>query len=213
MEVFSTCLNQNNDDYEKLWSSLGSIAKAHNASLPEKSSSLAWRKAIDKYDGTSLSGNLKYSSKAETPIFEFSLNPLRSERSYRLSRQFGGDRFFAIEMPGISTESFPAYLKSYAMALREDIIGWLVNTEHRFLGRTWRAFYVKPEPRKNRGSAKGSIDSKFRVYFFASESNNDFDDFVKWFLPFKHNLNQPCLKFFARLGLGAYAVFCFLDES
>lgn len=213
IDEFAGCLNETLASYGDLWSRLTSIATANDAALPERSSQIAWRKALNNYEGVSLSCSLTFSPKAKTPVFECNLNPLRSERSYRLSREFGGDRFFTVDMPGISQENLPNYLnpnQSTAAAIREGIIDWLVNVGVKILGKTWRAFFVKPvEPKKakQQGDRSKSNDMKFRVYLFAGDED-DFARFLNWFLPFKTNQDKRCLKFFARLGLGAITPLC-----
>ena len=205
LEDFKDCLSHKVDDYEQLWSLLSSVAKPHESTMPEKSSYSAWTKATNRFEGVSFTGNLKFSEKAKTPIFEFGLNPLRNERSHRLSREFGGDRFCTIDMPGIAQENLPKYLKhsqSVAATVKERIIDWLVDAKIKFLGRIWRAFYVKSEKKEVRQASKEKLnETKHRVYLFGG-NEVEFTNFLTWFLPFKNNETQLCLKFFARLGLG-----------
>lgn len=207
IDDFRSCINQTFDDYDNLWTSLSSVAKAHNAPMPERSSRSAWTKASNNFEGVSLTANLQFSKKAKNSIFECSLNPLRIEPSYRLSREFGGDSFCVIGMPGISPENLPGYLKpspSTAIAVRGGIIDWLANTDIKFLGKSWRAFYVKSEDSKKkarRANQSKFNEIKYRVYLFAGNGVG-FTQFLTWFLPFKTNGKQSSLKFFARLNLG-----------
>lgn len=206
IDEFVGCLNETTEDYEDLWSRLASIVTANDAALPERSSQIAWRKATDDYQGVSLSCSLKFSPKAKTPVFECNLNPLRREHSYRLSREFGGDRFLTIDMPPISHESLPQYLKpnqSTAATIREGIVDWLVDVGVNMLGKIWRAFFVKKVELKK----EGRREILFRVYLFAG-NEAEFAHFLNWFLPFKTNQDQRCLKFFSRLNLGATIPLC-----
>lgn len=211
---------RNVEDYDLFWTSLCSNIRKVGKVPPESSSKDAWKKAGDSFDGVVLTGDLTYLEQRGSSVFDFRLKPLKIERSYRLSRRFGSDRFFILGMPGLAAENLPSYLKSEAASIRRGIIHWLVNSEHRFLGRVWRAFYVKPPPTNRvRKNDQGSFNEiKHRVYFFAVDGH-DFSprinpsspkrheamtvkDLLEWFMPTAVNLEQPCLKFFARLALG-----------
>lgn len=222
IDIFSCCLTENFDEYEKLWSSLGSVVSTHNAILPERCSLHAWEKARKGFENVCLTGDLKFPDHADSSIFQFSLKPLKVEQSYRLARKFGGDRFCAIGMPGI--EKLPPYLKIHPAIMRARIVDLLTHTDISFLGRRWRAFYLKPDSaKKPRSNSQNSFnETRYRVYFFArdgdgfqregAESKQDggnhrhskmeIEEMLNWFMPFKNNLNQPCLKLFARLALG-----------
>lgn len=223
LEVFSTCLNEAHEIYDELWRLLRSIVRAHGMSLPERSSLTAWEKATANYDGVSLTGELQYAEQPGGPIFDFSLKPMKVEKSYRLARRFGGDRFCAIGMPGLSSENLPGYLKPNHSAVRESIIKRLVDTEFCFLGRIWRAFYLKPDRKKPRGRKQNSFNEpKFRIYFFAQDGHGfgnqpltgeadprrnfhspmSIANLIDWFMPAEQNRDQYCLKFFTRLALG-----------
>ena len=219
---FWVSLKSTFESYDNLWSSLSSIAKAHKAHIPERSSLAAWDRAGSNFEGVALTGKLGLLDQQKGPCFEFHLNPLKLEPSYRLSRQFGSDRFCVLGMPGLGPEGLPSYLKQYHTSARETITTWLVETDHHFLGRTWRAFYMKPDASKKKSMRNSMKDSRYRIYLFAEngvgfrdrERRGEVDprlldrprtpvkDLIEWFMPFKANLNQPSLKFFARLALG-----------
>lgn len=210
------------ESYDSLWSSLISIVEAHRAQIPERSSLAAWDRAGSKFEGVALTGKLVFLDQQKGPCFDFHLNTLRLEPSYRLSRRFGSDRFCVLGMPGLGPEGLPSYLKQYHTSARETITNWLVGTDHKFLGRTWRTFYTKPDASKKKGIRNSMKDSRYRIYLFAEdgigfrdgERRGEADprlldrprrsvrDMIEWFMPFKANLNQPSLKFFARLALG-----------
>lgn len=225
IDHFSSCLIEKIDEYEKLWSSLVSVAAIHNVIPPERSSLRAWEKAQKNFENVSLTGDLKYSDHANGSIFQLSLKPLKVEKSYRLARKFGGDRFCILGMPRI--ERLPAFLKINPAIMRARIVNLLTCHDISFLGRRWRAFYLKRDfGKKTRSSPQSSLDDiKYRVYFFARDGDGfrkegaeseeagsshhckmEVGEMLNWFMPFKHNLKQPCLKFFARLALGLVAV-------
>ena len=192
--------------------------------MPERSSPTAWDRAGKDFQGVAITGKFNVLDQQKGGLFEFSLNPLKAEPTYRLSRQFGSDRFAVFGIPGLDHDGLPNYLKSSDGPAREAIINWLKESDHHFLGRTWRAFFSKPEVSKKRQKALKSQDNKtrFRVYFFAENGpgfrqgprrgepdprlldrpSMSVTDTVEWFMPAKVNEDQYCLKFYARLSLG-----------
>ena len=191
--------------------------------LPERSSLRAWGKAEGDFRNVSLSGELRFVDQAGGPLFEFGLRPLKTDASYRLARKFGGDRIFILSLPGLDTEDLPKYLRPCSAMVRETIIRWVVDYDHYFAGRRWRAFYAKPEVNKKsgRGMPKKPNEPKYRIFMFA-EDGNDFrraevkgevdprnpahtpisiSGMINWFMPAAKNRDKQCLKFFARLAL------------
>ncbi len=226
LKSFANGLKQHSQGYKDLWSSLTSVARSTGFPLPERSSSIAWAKAGENFERVSLSGRLKFTDQTNGPVFDLTLNPLKIDSSYRLARRFGHDRFCVIGIPSIGPEGLPSSLKpnnAAALVVREAIIKWLVQRAHLFLGRTWRAFFVKPEGRKTKKGIKSSPnDIRFRIYFFAEDGagfrcepvKGEVDprmpnhapmsvkELVEWFMASKNNADQPALKFFSRLALG-----------
>ncbi len=219
IDLFSSCISESINEYEKLWSSLASVATSLNAILPEKSSLRAWEKAQNNFENVCLAGDLKFPDHASSSIFHLSLKPLKVEQSFRLARKFGGDRFCILSIPGM--EKVPPYLKMEPAIVRARIVDLLAQTDISFLGRRWRAFYLKPDSgKKNRQNFLN--DTKYRVYLFARDGDGfrreeakseqdmgnqnhikmELGDMLNWFMPFKNNLDQSCLKLFARLALG-----------
>lgn len=207
-----------------MWSALRQVFKDARAQLPEKSNSVAWDRADQKYEGVAFSGRLTFSEQPDGPIFDFRLNPLKLESSYRLSRKFGSDRFCVITLPGLGSDDMPTHLRSDHVVIRDYIIRSLANSEHYFLGRKWRVFFTKPSaPKKRMKLSRGVFnDAKYRAYFFAvdgagfrSEGHTGEQDprrpphqrmtveqLIQWFMPLKLNQQQLSLKLFARLTLG-----------
>ncbi|KAL8817310.1 MAG: hypothetical protein Q9223_003832 [Gallowayella weberi] len=231
LEAFSQSMNQTYDDYDALWSKLTAVAKERDSALPGRSSLVAWKQSEESFKGVALTGSLKFIEQPGNQLFEFRLNPLKIERTYRLARQFGYSRFFVLSIPSLDTKNLPLHVRGDPKA-REVIVNWLVKSEHSFLGRRWRAFYVKPEDRKaGTTSPVGLNHSKFRVYLFA-ESGNDFQvhhkdgerdprisnhqpkqrsELIEWLMPAKVNREQRALKFFSRLAIGQLTILCSLQ--
>ena len=191
--------------------------------MPERSNVVAWKRAETSYDCVSLSGGLKFAERADQHLLDFHLNPMKLESSYRLSRKFGGDRFCVMSVPGFEASDLPKQLKGSQEKVRAALVKWFVSTELQFLGRKWRAFYVKTDSRKKKKTAfKGQKSSKpgFRVFLFA-ENGKDFSKgatgehdprkvhhqpmtvsaMIEWFMSAKENLDQTCLKLYSRLAL------------
>ena len=224
---FLTSFKSTFESYDSLWSSLSSIAKEHGARIPERSSLAAWDRAGLQFEGVSLTGQLRLLNPQKGPYFEFLLHPLKLDPAYRLSRQFGSDRFCVLTWPGLGPESLPQYPGQDRASAREAIINWLVDTDHRFLGRTWRVFYAKPNDARKKGTKTNVRDNPYRIYLFAedgvgfrdTERRGEADmrlldrpritigEMIEWFMPFKANMDQPSLKFFARLALGLTQTF------
>ncbi|KAL8973519.1 MAG: hypothetical protein Q9197_002229 [Variospora fuerteventurae] len=217
------------DSYETLWMSMATVAKTYPAALPEKCSPAVWKRSEQGFKGVALTGSLKFLDQPGDRVFDFQIHPLKIEPTYRLARKFGYDRFFILRIPSIDTNDLPCHLQSDSDA-REAILEWLLHTEHSFLGRKWRAFYVKPESNRKPG-----VGSFYRVYLFA-ESGRDFQaverpsavqaaprlgvatgseqdprmfnhlsmtrgELIEWFMPARANREQRALKFFSRLAL------------
>lgn len=211
------------DEYNSLWASLSTLASKLKITLPERSSIRAWSKAQGDFRGVSLSGELDFVEQAGGAIFDFSLRPFKADASYRLARKFGGDRIFTLSIPGLDADDLPKYLRSSSPIVRKAIIDWIVDSDHYFLGRKWRAFFVRPEPHKKSGR-RASINKsqpRFRIFMFAEDSDDflqkqtegeidprnsrhtrtSVKDMINWFMPAVHNSDQRVLKFFSRLAL------------
>lgn len=221
MATFEDCLQSRIDDYEILWSRLTESTKLHGKAMPERSNLRAWKRAETKFEGVALTGSLTYNEKAGAPLLKFGLGPLKLDSSYRLSRQFGGDRFCVLSIPGIDSGDLPQHLKAAHSQVRSTLVKWLVDEEHNFLGRKWRAFFVKPNQNKKSARSNKKLKAGYRIFFFA-EDGDDFShreatgeldprktnhapttrkSMLDWFIPAEPNAQQTVLKFFARLAL------------
>lgn len=191
--------------------------------LPDPSSSTAWTSALHScFDGENavvFSGKLVKSDNADQ--FEFKMNPMTMDRSYRLQRRFGADRFLEITISIRHINNI------------ERFVSWLSNQQHYFLGRHWFPFFVKDVSRKSKvtsdsnGRKTHQTDQKLRVYFFASGGDSfrkgEFpapdagcqphtrttvarSDFLQWAIGLEKNREQPICKLFSRLSLSMSSV-------
>jgi hypothetical protein len=215
-------------EYDKIWSWLEKTDQLQNKNLPERSNAKAWELAGGQFENVVLTGELLFSNSRRNPlsasnndpIFSFQLNPLRVESSCRLFRRFGNDRFIVIDLPVMS--SLPARWGVDKNVFREGLLNWLVKGSHEFLGREWKAFYLKHNRRKRNIKRDLSATNTWSVYFFAVDgcdfreemkppikgeavgehSRMELGEMLEWFMPFIPNRKKTCCKAFARLQLG-----------
>ena len=221
----SECLTENFESYDKLWTALTcAVAKINDKPLPERSSLVAWDRALDNWEDVAIAGKLKFLDHRDGPVFEFCLRPLKVESSYRLARKYGHDRFCTMLGPSLNRDSFPSYLKQSHITARKTILKWLVETEHTFLRRTWRALFVKSEATRKaqKGTRNDHNDARYRITLFA-EDGVDFrhgdargeidtrrpthscftiEQVLEWFMSSSMNSDQLALKLFSRLAMG-----------
>ncbi|MCJ1401803.1 hypothetical protein MMC11_005020 [Xylographa trunciseda] len=224
ISTLPTCSSNAADGYDDFWSAITSM-NTGVVVMPEKSNLEAWSRAEKDPEDVVFAGDLKFSNDIRAPMFQLQLKPLKTDRSYRLARKFGGDRFFILGIPGLTERELPSYLRSGAGSVRSAIISWLLETEHHFLDRTWRAFFVKPQQtstkvRKAKISSFNSI--RHRIYLFAVDGRGfkrrsrltrsssategghvamTVQELLEWIIPFEQNADQSCLKLFARISL------------
>ena len=194
--------------------------------LPERSSADVWAKAEEMAPGLMLTGDLIFNKDRGAPLFRFLLKPMKAERSSRLTRKWGTDRFLVLGLPGLLSSDLPECLRKDVPAVRDVIVRWLCTSEHCILGRTWKAFYVKPRQKSTksrRDTSPVSGEVMHRVYLFAVDgfglksrqnslgrglttidpnASTTVKDMLDWFMPANMNKHQTVLKLFARIALG-----------
>ncbi|KAL1851117.1 hypothetical protein Plec18170_006441 [Paecilomyces lecythidis] len=215
--------------YDDLWRWIENHGQRFGKALPEKSSPSAWDSAVDQFthpekhsEVTVFSGSLSWCDPREQGILKLKLNPLRVEKGCRFHRHFGSDRFLTLTIPGPSRPPNHLSLRSRPSLLRESIVKWLTQNDHRCLGRTWRPFYV--EEVKHTKKQNGEL--KFRVEFFAVDGIDfkhnrrkaptlapagqrsdehtpmSIDSLLEWHIPRLSNIDQSDCKLFQRISLG-----------
>ncbi|KAI9878540.1 MAG: hypothetical protein M1830_000594 [Pleopsidium flavum] len=211
-------------DYDELWRCLVQLARAREKSPPERSDPKAWLQAGRNFENVTLTGDLQFCTNSEGPVFQLQLKPMKMEMSCRLFRRFGNDRFLVIGLPGLEEKNLPKHLHKDWELTRQKVIAWLAQEEHSYLGRIWKAFYVKAKSERKRkvvDSQYGEI--RHLVYFFATdgcdfESSNqrsarrdeainthapmDISELWDWFCPREQNKKQTYCKMFSRMALG-----------
>ena len=156
-------------NWESLCQAVRETAREVNTPAPLPSSSLAWAAASGSFQDSQgqtviLSGSLTWADAKKKNIFEFQLKPLRLEKSCRLHRRFGADRFLVVSMPYFTR--LPTHLrnksKSDGVSYSKQISNWLAQSTHRICGREWRSFFLEADKKKSKDHQKG-----LKVYLFA----------------------------------------------
>ncbi|KAG8529683.1 uncharacterized protein KY384_005164 [Bacidia gigantensis] len=222
LHAFGPDLQKEISDYPIFWALMAKVVKAQGASMPEKSSLLAWEAAGQQSDRLALSGKLRFNKDIKGPLLSFKLNAFRMEPSCRVVREFGSGRFCTVSFPGFMRASLPEELSKDAETSKSALIQWLVETKHRLLGRTWRAFFPKEDGAASKKKGLQSFsDDRFKIYMFAEDGqgfrtgplNGELDPrlpnhemlsvekLLDWFMHAKTNRDHAALKLFSRLQL------------
>ena len=162
-------------NYDILWNVLRRIPELEGKMFPERVSKEAWAACHSglgsDYRGVNMSGSLKYRSSADGPLFRFTLSPLKLEKTHRLSRRFGCDRFLEIDIPSLSGRGVPKLLQTLGPKGKTIVIEWLGET-HCLLSRVWTRFYTKPRDQQNKSHQSVEVPLSDRIYFFAVDGND-----------------------------------------
>lgn len=199
-------------------------ARAKEIAPPEKCNPDTWLEAGRNFENVALTGDLQFCPSKKSSIFELQLKPMKAEMSCRMFRRFGNDRFLVIGLPSLEEKHFPKHLQKDGNALRKRIIAALIEQEHSYFGRVWKAFYVKAKSDKKKKSTDTQYgEVKHLVYFFAingrdfrfpgerppakhepidSHSPMDIPDLWDWFCPRERNKEMTYCKMFSRMALG-----------
>ncbi|KAK4188591.1 putative RNA dependent RNA polymerase [Podospora australis] len=181
----------------------------------EKPAAEVWKAALSpswesKNNTVVLSISLEFNPDPSGPLFEVNMRPLRFDKSCRLTRHFGGDRFFEVLFPSPTAQGAPPVFKDGGA---DQVIDWLTATPHPLVGRQWRAFFAKdagfrkPPKDYHLGTEQKPV-FKERIHFFAESGENirrlPVSKMLDWLLGLSKpkNQKQPHLKLFSRIQLG-----------
>jgi hypothetical protein len=201
------------NDYQQFRSWLSKLPMLKDKVLPESSKEDAWVAAGEDFKDVPLTGQWTFVEE----VLTFWLKPLKIERSHRFGRRFGNDRFLAIGVPFSNDSSFPKLFKDNLKNTRREIMQFLGESDHKILGRTWKAFFLK-----DNSEAANSRPSS-TMYFFAIDGEDflrrqpglsppaegvsahspmSLSTLLDWFIPFEQNLDLLSCKAFSRISLG-----------
>jgi hypothetical protein len=153
-------LPSNLEDQDTLHAFFKDFPPLKGLPLPERCPSEVWAAALNGYRRGShavvFAGSLQVTS-GGSPL-QLQLAPLKLDRSHRLGRRWGHDRFLEIIVP------------QFASCHQKVIYDWLVDSAHPLLGRNWMPFHTKPKDRvrKQGGSRENSKEAAVRMFFFAT---------------------------------------------
>lgn len=220
------------EEYDSLWCFLRRLPILKGHSFPERTSQQAWAACQDGFvhgsRGVAMTGSLRYQVAGSTgPLFTFQLEPLRLEKTYRLRRRFGNDRFLEIDIPNLTGWRVPKTLRDCPSG-KSVVIDWLFKDMHPVFGRFWMPFCTKPKEGRERKAENAEELSELdtgvahRTYFFAvhgigfgdhrgtprdsetveTRSAMSIQSLLNWIRPTWENKDQSYLKLFARTTLG-----------
>jgi hypothetical protein len=198
MDVFTDC-----SDSEAFWSFIDNNPDVPHVKLRE--SGRVWKASKRQYDGYTFKGNITLNTGHKGPLLCLKLLPVQADKSCRLQRMFGSDRFLYLNAP-LFNSSKSARLNTDGMQqIQNQWQKWLL-TEHSFLGRSWRVFHVEDLKRGKNIRFKDVVHDK-RIVLFATggcgiEQPFSIGSMLDQFLPFATNLFQGFCKAFARYDLG-----------
>lgn len=232
LEHFDGRITSDLHNYNNLWTFLKGLRVLRDKPFPERCSAEIWKYAMDGEYGPHIpvfAGSLSFTSSSSLkPLFKFRLEPLKLEKSHRLDRRFGSDRFLEICIPQITDSKAPDAVSRIRKQIRDErwramICDWLVDAAHPLLGRSWKPFFVKSTEKKSRRRQAGDDGpgSGHRLYFFAVDgigfvndptliSNPDpknghavmtVNHLLERIRPTRKNVHQSYLKLFSRTSL------------
>lgn len=169
-------------DQYRLRSTLAQVDQFRDKIFPQENSPDAWKLGLSTFQtrdvAVNMQAELQLNAAAEGPLYFVKLLPLafskRQDRSHRLMRRFGGDRFMEVVIPCPTTQ-FRNEGRSTDTSIADKVIRWLVTKQHYFLGRRWAAFSVR-DAKKSKSKTKGlssppKILPHYRVFFFACDGD------------------------------------------
>ncbi|KAF2120209.1 RNA dependent RNA polymerase-domain-containing protein, partial [Lophiotrema nucula] len=190
-------------NYDTFRTLIKSYTKSRKANLNEPRG--LWLSQDKDFDGYTFKGRIVFNSGRSGRVFGLELLPVQSDRSCRLQRKFGADRFLYLTLPsfesGLETSG---YNQVELKQIEDQFKEWFV-TPHKFLGRTWGAFHYE-SIKKKKGARKADANADKRVILFAIEGIGidkpcSVGELLNWHLPLDRNRSQTFCKAFARIDL------------
>ena len=190
-------------DPEAFWSFIEKHDKIAHVKLREHRR--LWQAAKRNFDGYTFKGHMTFSLKDTGPIIYTTLLPIQADKSCRLQRMFGSDRFLYLNTPVFNSSKTNRFNADQVQQIRSQWQAWLLK-EHSFSGRKWRVFYVGELKRGKTIRHKESIHDK-RIVLFATEGCGidrpySVGQMLHRFMAFEANGNQRVCKLFVRIELG-----------
>ncbi|EMD58693.1 hypothetical protein COCSADRAFT_194603 [Bipolaris sorokiniana ND90Pr] len=207
-------------DPQTFWHSIDCHFKSLGRSIVKsRDPNHLWQAVNREMDGFTFKGKLTFSSRRAESIMCLKLLPIQEEKSCRLQRMFGSDRFLYLDLPEFNSSKIDGFTNDDMVKIRKKWQEWLL-TEHSFLGRKWRVFHVDTIKRKHKSHREDMLHDK-RIILFATEGAGIEQPYtvggmLNKFLPVDLNKNQNFCKAFARIDLGlsrTTPTLCFSTEQ
>lgn len=190
------------------WAATGSVPDPEKYSSASRSGDRLWQSAQSSkrpFEGYTFKGQISFSSKRVGPVFSFQPSPIQPDKSCRLQRKFGSDRFLYLTAPILESKSLVRFNTTEMEQIRQRWSEWL-HKEHTFLGRKWRVFHLEPIKTNKAKTRQREATHDKRLVLFATNGIGidqpvSVGAMLDWFLPFSGNAHQSFCKIFARFDL------------
>ncbi|ORY13850.1 RNA dependent RNA polymerase-domain-containing protein [Clohesyomyces aquaticus] len=193
-------------DYDNFWHTVKTHPNCVNTIIHDPKR--AWSTIKKGLDGYTFKGRVVLNNRRSGPVFTMELLPLAADKSCRLQRKFGTDRFLYLTFPSLNSKTkSERFRRDDLVQIQEQFKLWF-KTEHSFLGRKWRAFHLEPIKKGKMASRDSNQNgNNNRIVLFATEGQDieeplSLGGMMDWFFPFALNKNQSFCKAFARFDLG-----------
>jgi hypothetical protein len=191
-------------DPDAFWEFIANNPKTSQVKLRE--SSRVWQAAKRDFDGYTFKGNITLNTGFKGPLLCFKLLPVHADKSCRLQRMFGSDRFLYLQSPKFDSSKTGLLNAEQMQQVQQCQWQEWQLAEHFFLGRKWRVFHIEDLKRGKTTRRKDVVHDK-RIVLFATEGCGierpcSIGSMLNQFLPFAANKNQGFCKAFARIDLG-----------
>ncbi|KAJ6287352.1 RNA dependent RNA polymerase-domain-containing protein [Bipolaris maydis] len=193
-------------DPQTFWHSIDCYFKSlGRPTVKSRETNRLWQAVNREMDGFTFKGKLTFSSRRTGSIMCLRLLPIQEEKSCRLQRMFGSDRFLYLDLPEFNSSKIDGFTKDDIVKIRKKWQEWLL-TEHSFLGRKWRVFHVDNIKRKHKSHQDDMLHDK-KIVLSATEGTGieqpyTVGEMLNKFLPMDLNKEQSFCKAFARIDLG-----------
>ncbi|USP80322.1 hypothetical protein yc1106_07596 [Curvularia clavata] len=177
------------------------LQRLRKPAVKSRYSSHLWQAEKQQFDGYTFKANITLNSKQTGPPLYLNSLTVQRDKSCRLQRMFGSDRFLYVRSPNFASSKCRRFVQEQKKQIQKQWEKWL-HKEHTFLGRKWRVFHVENLKKVNKDA-----EHDMRIVLFATEGA-DIDQpytigqMLNKFLPMRLNHKQLLCKVFARIDLG-----------
>ncbi|RAR14531.1 rna-directed rna polymerase 2 [Stemphylium lycopersici] len=191
---------------EAFWDSIdGYLRKANKPTVRMRDTNRFWQAEKQHFDGFTFKGKIVLSPKQTGPIMCLNSLAIQADRSCRLERMFGSDRFLYLDFPKFEASKSIRQNMAEMQQIQTQFQEWLQG-EHSFLGRKWRPFHIE-NLKRSKISRRGEGEHDKRIVLFATEGlcmehPYTVGQMLNKFLPLDTNQHQGFCKASARIELG-----------